>query len=177
MELKGKFTQIFSANGQDYYGIDISPADINIFNNFLRLQCLDEQFIINKQKRDSGHYHITVLNPMVTNKYRNDDKVKSFIHKYLNQDISVQCNGIGFVSKTDKDILKSAWFSVCENHDLSKELASLNIFQDLHITLAFNPSDVFQVRKNNDSILYSMEHIQDTVSSQNAFAPKIKGKF
>ena len=160
MHITGKFIELSDSTGQLYYGIDIASNDIECFITHLRLKGINEQFISKKLHRDNGKYHITIVNTMASNKFKSDLNFQSTISQFLNTDISFEVFGIGHVETNIKDINKQAWFIVCENSDLQKSFSDLGILQDYHITIAFEPTDVFRVRKNQETIIYPMSEIQ-----------------
>lgn len=159
MYITGKFIKLTDSTNQSYYGIDISHQDIEYFITHLRLQGVDEEFISKKLNRDNGHYHITVANTMASNKFKNDIKFQNLISQLIDRDIVIETLGIGHVEVNDRGTDKQAWFVVCKNSELTQSFVDIGILQDLHITIAFNPTDVFRVRKNEDTIIYPIVDI------------------
>ena len=159
MQITGKFIALTDKNNQTYYGIEIKPIDVEAYITHLRLNNVSEDFISQKLNRDHGAYHITVANTMVSNKFKENLVFNNIINEFLNKDFTFDVFGIGYVHVNEKEIDKQAWFVVCDNHELQTKFSEIGVLQDYHITLAFNPSDVFRVRKNQESVLYSIEQI------------------
>lgn len=159
MQITGKFIALKDRTNQTYYGIEIKPNDVETYITHLRLNNVPEDFISQKLNRDHGAYHITVANTMVSNKFKEDLGFNNLINNLLDKDITFDVFGIGYVQVTEKEVDKQAWFVVCESNELQAKFSEIGIFQDYHITVAFNPSDVFRVRKNQDSIIYTTDQI------------------
>ena len=144
-------TYLKDSTGQNYLGINI-PSDIvdpfrNELETHLGADC--ELFINNQQKRDAGHNHITVINVMEYNRLCKEEGIDKFINslepifKYEIDDL--EFSGVGTAAKNDN----KTFFIVCESDKLDAIRTRYNLpKQDLHITIGFNPKDVFGVPKN-----------------------------
>ena len=159
MIINGIFKKLRDRTNQIYYGVDISHENILPFVNYLRVNGIDESFISNKMNRDNGHYHITIINAMYYNKLKTNPEFLNAIDLLLNTDIVFDTFGIGMVETKQKEVQKNAWFIVCENNLLNEKFTPFNIQQDYHVTLAFNPTDVFGIPKNQDSIIHHNDKI------------------
>lgn len=138
--------------GQNYLGVDIPIDIINPFLNELKLILGESDyntFTQNQQNRDSGHYHITVINVMDYNRLSKEIGMDKFINSlepifhYEIDDLKML--GIGTALQNEN----RSYFIVCKSDKLD---AVRNRFDlpsiDLHITIGFKWKDVFGVRKN-----------------------------
>ena len=68
--------------GNNYLGIDIPVDMVGSYLNELKNHLSDEYntYVQNHQNRDSGHYHITVINVMEYNKLAKEWGVDKFIN-------------------------------------------------------------------------------------------------
>lgn len=138
--------------GNNYLGIDL-PIDIvdpYLIELKSEIPLQDYNLLItNQQNRDHGQHHITVINVMEYNKLTKDMGVDKFINSlepifhYEIDDLEML--GVG---KATKDA-NTAYFVVCESDKLDAIRTRFGLpKQDFHVTLGFNPKDVFGVRKN-----------------------------
>ena len=138
--------------GNNYLGIDISKDTILPFLNELEDIIGEDDFKTYtelQQKRDAGHYHITVINVMDYNKLAKEMGIDGFVNslepifKYEIDDVKMM--GVGTATKNEN----RAYFVVCKSDKLEAIRSRFNLpEQDFHITLGFKFKDVFGVRKN-----------------------------
>jgi hypothetical protein len=137
--------------GNNYLGIDIPVDMVGSYLNELKNHLSDEYntYVQNHQNRDSGHYHITVINVMEYNKLAKEWGVDKFINSlepiFHFEIDDLEMLGIGKATKETN----TAYFIVCESDKLDAIRTRFDLpKQDLHITIGFNAKDVFGVRKN-----------------------------
>lgn len=138
--------------GQNYIGIEIPPDVVQPYLNELKNHLSEEDFKLftqNQQNRDSGHYHITVINVMDYNRLSKEMGIDKFINSlelifdYEIDDLDMR--GVGMAQKSPN----VAYFIVCQSDKLDAIRTRFNLpKQDFHVTLGFNPKDVFGVPKN-----------------------------
>jgi hypothetical protein len=145
-------THLKDAIGQNYLGIKIPNESLQLYLNELK-EVLGEEdynlFTENQQRRDSGEYHITVINVADYNKLTKELGMDKFvssldsIFKYPIDDLKFM--GIGTATRNEN----RAYFIVCDSDKLTavRNRYELNN-HDFHITLGFLHRDVFGVRKN-----------------------------
>jgi len=132
-------------SGLTYIGGQISSADLAIYLQQMKSH-LGDRFIKyreNQARRDHQTFHITLINPF---EYREINKKAINLGKSL----SVTLLGLGHVAK-DKE---GAYFVVARSAQAKfyrQTLALPN--KDFHVTLGFNPQDIFGVSKGVDTLL------------------------
>ena len=138
--------------GNNYIGIKIDKNVVVPFLEALKSLLSEsefEQYTQNQQTRDSGSYHITVINVMDFNRLSKEigyDKVLNNLENIFQYPIDdLKMLGVGTAQKNEN----RCYFVVCESEKLD---AIRNRFSlpkhDFHITLGFKWKDVFGVRKN-----------------------------
>lgn len=138
--------------GNNYLGIDVPVDMVDPYLNELKNHLTTEEYntyIQNHQNRDSGHYHITVINVMEYNKLTKElgmDKFINSLEPIFHYEIDdLEMLGVGKATKDDN----TAYFIVCESEKLDAIRSRFDLPKnDLHITIGFNVKDVFGVRKN-----------------------------
>lgn len=138
--------------GQNYLGIEIPIDIVKPYLDKLKNHLSEEDYQIftkNQQTRDSGHYHITVINVMDYNRLSKEMGVDKFVNslepifKYEIDDLDML--GVGSASKETN----TAYFIVCQSDKLDAVRTRFNLPKfDFHITLGFKSKDVFGVAKN-----------------------------
>ena len=138
--------------GNNYLGIDIPINTIQPFLNELKSIIGEDDFRIyieNQIKRDSGHYHITLINVIEFNRLSKSMGIDKFINslepifKYEIDDLKMM--GVGTATKNEN----RAYFVVINSDKLDAIRDRYELpKQDFHITLGFKFKDVFGVRKN-----------------------------
>lgn len=150
-------TWIKDTIGNNYIGLNIPNEVVKPYLDNL-LSILGESdyqlFTNNQAKRDGNSYHITIINVSDTNKIIRQmglgDFVKSsnLIFKYEIDDLEIM--GIG---KAQKGISIS-YFLVCKSNKLNAVRSRYDLpNRDFHITIGFNPRDVFGVAKDETSLI------------------------
>ena len=137
--------------GNNYIGIQIPSGVVTPFLNELKDIIGEDDFKIyteSQQKRDDGHYHITVINVIEYNSLSKSMSIDKFVNslepifKYEIDDLRMM--GIGTATKNEN----RAYFIVCESDKLDAIRTRYNLpKQDFHITLGFKWKDVFGVPK------------------------------
>jgi hypothetical protein len=138
--------------GNNYIGIQMPNGTVEPFLNELK-EIIGEddynKFTENQIKRDSGHYHITVINVMEYNALSKSMGIDKFVNslepifKYEIDDLKMM--GVGTAAKNEN----RAYFIVCQSDKLEAIRDRYELpKQDFHITLAFKFKDIFGVRKN-----------------------------
>lgn len=143
-------TYLKDSIGQNYLGLKIPNDIIDPYLDKLKNHLGDdfETYTENQQKRDNGHYHTTVINVvdyMRLCKSGMDEFINSLepIFHYEIDDLDMR--GIGTVTKDTN----TTYFIVCESDKLQAIRTRFELPEhDFHVTLGFNPKDVFGVRKN-----------------------------
>jgi hypothetical protein len=137
--------------GNNYLGIDIPVDMVEPYLNELKNHLSDEYntYVQNHQNRDSGHYHITVINVMEYNKLAKEWGVDKFINSlepiFHFEIDDLEMLGVG---KATKDT-NTAYFIVCKSDKLDAIRTRYELPKhDFHVTLGFDAKDVFGVPKN-----------------------------
>ena len=148
-----KLTYLKDKIGNNYVGINIPEDVVEPHLEKLKEILGEEDFEIftqNQKTRDHGHYHITVINVMDCNRLSKEMGIANFVKsvelafEYPVEDLEML--GVGMASKNDN----KAYFIVCQSDSLDAVRTRFNLTkQDFHVTLGFNPKDVFGVPKNS----------------------------
>lgn len=138
--------------GNNYLGIDLPIDVVEPYLNELKNHLSAENFDIftkNQQNRDHGQHHITVINVMDYNKLAKEWGIDKFINSlepifhYEIDDLEML--GVGTATKETNQ----TYFVVCNSEKLDAIRNRFNLPKhDFHITIGFNPKDVFGVPKN-----------------------------
>ena len=138
--------------GNNYLGIDV-PFEV-VEPYLTKLEEIIgkesyETFTKNQQQRDHGNYHITVINVMDYNRLSKELGVDNFVNSLeLVFDFEIddlEMLGVGQATKETN----TAYFIVCQSDKLDAIRTRFNLQkQDFHVTIGFNPKDIFGVRKN-----------------------------
>ena len=130
----------------DYLAINVYPILIAEYIEKLKSYINDdEKFYIltnNQKNRDRNKYHITVISVAEMSKVATDNITNNSV-------TDLKFMGIGEVKKNDKE----TYFIVVQSETLNQIRESLGLEpKDFHITIGFNPKDIFGVRKNEVTI-------------------------
>ena len=145
-------TYIKDRIGNNYLGIKVPNGNVEPFLKELK-DIIGEsdynEFTENQIKRDSGSYHMTVINVMDYNKLAKDLGYDKFVNsldnvfKYEIDDIKMM--GVGTAERGGN----RTYFIVCQSDKLDAIRNRYGLKQhDFHVTLGFKHRDVFGVRKN-----------------------------
>lgn len=143
-------TYLKDSIGQNYLGLKIPNEVINPYLEELKKHLGGDfdLYTSNQQKRDDGHYHITVINVADYNRLCKSgmDSFINSLEKMFHYEIDdLNMKGIGMATKADNN----TYFIVCESDKLDAIRTRFDLPKhDFHVTLGFNPKDVFGVRKN-----------------------------
>lgn len=145
-------THIKDVLGNNYLGINIQKEVVDTFLKELK-EILGEEnyeeFTDYQQKRDSGKWHMTVINVMDYNRLSKQMGIDKFVSsldsvfKYEIDDLKML--GIGTAERNGN----RAYFVVCRSEKLDALRKRYGLSEhDFHITLGFFSKDVFGVPKN-----------------------------
>lgn len=140
-----KVIELKDNSGLVYLGGEVSSTDLAPYLQHMKLLLNDDfvQYRQNQARRDHQTFHVTLVNPF---EYRDLDQKNI----QLDQSINIRLLGLGRVSKKDKN----TFFVVVESSQAQfyrQRLALVN--KDFHITLGFNPQDIYGVSKGVDTLL------------------------
>ena len=151
--------------GQKYLGALVSRAELLPYLTKLK-QLISEDF--NQYRalqvaRDQQLFHLTILTPK---EYQFADKtiVEKLLTSNVNQSLSNQLNvtlfGLGKVERDDK----VSFFVVAQSADahLIRQRFILPA-KDFHITLAFNPSNIDNVKKDRSTLIDTPLSVPETI--------------
>jgi hypothetical protein len=150
-----KVTTLQDNQGQKYLGALVSRAELLPYLTTLK-QLLAEDFNdyrVLQAARDHQLFHLTILTPQ---EYQFADKtlVEKLLSSDFNQSFSSNLNvtlfGLGKVEQDNK----VSFFVVAQSADaqLIRQRFILPA-KDFHITLAFNPSDIYNVTKDCSTLI------------------------
>jgi hypothetical protein len=153
--LRLKITTLKDNQGQRYLGALVSRAELSPYLTQLQ-QLLAEKFNdyrVLQAARDHQLFHLTLLSPR---EYQLADKViiEQLLAPDFNHTLSSQINvtllGLGKVVQDNK----TTFFVVAQSADaqLIRQRFILSA-KDFHITLGFNPSDVYGVNKGRSTLI------------------------
>jgi hypothetical protein len=153
--LRLKITTLKDNQGQKYLGAFVSRAELSPYLTQLQ-QLLAEKFNdyrVLQAARDHQLFHLTLLSPR---EYQLADKViiEQLLAPDFNHTLSSQINvtllGLGKVVQDNK----TTFFVVAQSADaqLIRQRFILSA-KDFHITLGFNPSDVYGVNKGRSTLI------------------------
>lgn len=141
-----KIEELTDKNGLVYLGGKVSKANLAEYLAQLKQYLGKEKFTIFRQHqsaRDLNSFHVTLVNPY---EYQTINKEKI----NLSQDIRVTLHGLGQVKKDDKE----SYFVIASSPDgqyFRQKLLLKN--KDFHVTLGFNPTDIYGVSKGLERLM------------------------
>lgn len=152
-----KLTYIQDVIGNNYIGLDIPKwmvePYINQMKEIIDNDKLFDEYIKNKEARDRGHYHITVINVMDFNQLTKKLGSKFIESLEVPFDIEItdlELLGVGTAQKNEN----RAYYVVCKSDILNEVRSRYGLPPiDLHITIGFKWKDVFGVPKNKETII------------------------
>ncbi|WP_281558680.1 hypothetical protein [Thalassomonas sp. RHCl1] len=142
------------SSGLVYLGAKISEADLAPYLAELKQELADDfaLFRQNQGKRDHFSFHMTLINPY---EYQNLE----ISPEQIKQPLTVQLLGLGRVSAGKK----TTYYVVAQSADgqffRQKQLLPP---KDFHVTLGFDPQDVYGVSKGVETLLRDTELNQDS---------------
>ncbi|MBO9491341.1 hypothetical protein J7384_13305 [Endozoicomonas sp. G2_1] len=144
-EITAQPLELTDKTGLVYLGLSISRADLAPFLHQLRAQLSDrfDRFRNNQIKRDGNNFHLTLVNPF---EYQTIDKQKL----NLNQKIKVSLHGLGNASN-DKSTAYYVVASTAQGQFIRQQLLLKS--KDFHVTLGFEPSDVYDKPKGLETLI------------------------
>jgi len=148
--VQASITELKDSTGLVYLGAVINNADITSYLAQMS-QHLGSEFTYYREqqaKRDHHQFHMTLVNPY---EYQTIDKNKlAEVKRMPTNRINIELLGLGKVSSGNK----TSYFVVAKSSagQLFRQQWLLKP-KDFHITLGFNPQDVYGVSKGIDTLL------------------------
>tara|TARA_R110002167_G_scaffold122949_4_gene301738 strand:- start:27004 stop:27636 length:633 start_codon:yes stop_codon:yes gene_type:complete len=153
--LRLKITKLSDNQGQEYIGAIVSRAELSPYLAKLETLLGDSfgQYRERQAARDHQLFHMTLLSPQ---EYQLADKglIEKLLAPNTNSDFTNQLNvtllGLGKVELDNKQ----TFFVVAQSGDaqLIRQRFLLKS-KDFHITLGFNPSDIYGVKKDSSTLI------------------------
>jgi len=153
--LRIKVTKLSDNQGQVYLGAIVSRAELSPYLTQLKNILADDfqRFRANQSARDHQSFHMTLLSPK---EYQLADKalIEELLSPDFNRNFSSQLNvtllGLGSVEQDSK----KTFFVVAQSNDAQLIRQRLLLpSKDFHVTLGFNPSDIYGVKKDKTTLL------------------------
>jgi len=153
--LRLKVTILQDNQGQKYLGALVNRADLLPYLTQLKKLLAKDfnQYRALQAARDHQLLHLTILSPK---EYQLADKaiVEKLLSPDFNQSFSSQLNvtllGLGKVEQDNK----TSFFVVAQSGDAQLiRQRFLLAAKDFHITLGFNPSDIYGVKKDHSTLI------------------------
>jgi len=153
--LRLSIRKLSDSQGQIYLGALVSRAELLPYLTQLKTILAGdfERFRANQAARDHQNFHITLINP-IEYQYVDKQLVEQLLSPSLNVSFSSQLQvsllGLGKAEKVGK----SSYFVVAQSNDaqLIRQRFLLN-HKDFHVTLGFEPSDIYDVKKDSSTLL------------------------
>ncbi len=150
--MKHYLTFLKDSLGSNYIGVNITNDAIQPHLEKLKEILGEEDYEIftqNQQKRDRDEYHITVINVVEFNRLSQASGLGTFVKSiellFSYEIDDLEMLGVGTASKNNS----TTYFVVCKSDKLDAVRTRFNLpKQDFHITIGFNPKDVFGMPKN-----------------------------
>ncbi|XQW86511.1 hypothetical protein ACOYR1_07255 [Thalassotalea piscium] len=140
-----KLTKLTDNQGLVYLGGVVNKAIVAVYLNQMKAR-LNEQYTSFRQNqmiRDHNEFHVTFINPYEYQKINKKDLIE-------NQTFTVSLHGLGRVKKGDDET-----YFVVASSDQGQRFRETFLLdkKDFHVTLGFNPNDIYTERKNLDTLL------------------------
>jgi len=153
--LRLTITKLADSDGQEYLGAVVNRADLQPYLVQLKAILADDfdDFRANQAARDHQSFHVTLINP-IEYQHVNKDLVQELLSSTKSVSFSSQLEvtllGLGKVEKAEQ----STYFVVAQSNtgQLIRQRFLLKA-KDFHVTLGFNPSDIYGVRKNKSTLI------------------------
>lgn len=150
-----KVTTLHDSQGQFYLGAVVSRAELLPYLTQLEQILGDnfQQYRAMQAARDHQLFHMTLLSPM---EYQLADKalVEKLLSPGFNKQFPNQLNvnllGLGKVEREDQ----TTFFVVAQSSDaqlIRQQFLLKN--KDFHVTLGFNPNDIYGVKKDKSTLI------------------------
>jgi len=153
--LRVKLTKLTDSQGQVYLGALVSRAELSSYLSQLKTILNDDfqRFRANQAARDHQSFHMTILSPK---EYQLADKalIEQLLSPNVNSSFSSQLKitllGLGKVAQNSK----KTYFVVTQSSDaqLIRQRFLLKA-KDFHVTLGFDPSDIYGVKKDHSTLI------------------------
>lgn len=150
-----KITTLRDNQGQEYLGALVNRVELLPYLTQLQQLLAEDfnQYRVLQAARDHQLFHLTILSP---SEYQFADKtiIESLLSADSNEPFSSQFNvtlfGLGKVAQDNK----SSFFVIAKSADaqLIRQRFLLPV-KDFHITLGFNPSDIYGVKKDHSTLI------------------------
>ena len=153
--IRVKVSKLKDNQGQVYLGALVSRAELSPYLTALEvvLGADFQQYRTLQAARDHQTFHLTLLSPL---EYQLADKalVEKLLDPDFNNTFSSQLNvtllGLGKVEQDGK----KAFFVVAQSSDAQLiRQRFLLAAKDFHVTLGFDPSDIYNVKKDRSTLL------------------------
>ncbi|MGL1959614.1 MAG: hypothetical protein OCD00_20240 [Colwellia sp.] len=153
--ISASISELTDNQGLVYLGAVINKAELSPYLALLETLLPNdfEHYRQNQATRDHQQFHMTIINPY---EYQTMDKNKlveilgeSFNHSFI-KPLTIKLLGVGSASKDDK----KTYFVVANSDDgqLIRQVLLLKP-KDFHVTLGFNPSDIYGVNKDIKTLI------------------------
>jgi len=149
--LRVKLIELNDNQGLKYLGVNIPKAELVEYLAQMKLLLPNNysKYRENQSKRDHGVFHLTLVNPF---EYQLLNKSSLKLGTYLN----VTLVGLGKVS-SDKELgkpKKTTYYVVANSNDGQFYRQKLLLkAKDFHVTLGFDPSDVYNQAKGQSTLI------------------------
>ena len=143
--LRIKVTELKSNSGNVYIGGVISPDDLSIYLTEMKSILGDDYRIFRQYQiaRDHNTFHVTLINPIEYQKIKKD-KLK------LNSSLAITLIGLGRVIKNKK----ISYYVVAQSEEAQIYRQQFLLTRKyFHVTLGFNPQDIYDVDKGIDTLI------------------------
>ncbi|MCI2284576.1 hypothetical protein L3081_15725 [Colwellia sp. MSW7] len=154
--LRLKITKLSDNRGQEYIGATVSRAELQPYLAKLEsiLGASFQQYRERQATRDHQLFHMTIISPpeyQVANK-TDIEKLLSLdvINSSMSGEVNVTLLGLGNVQLDNKE----TYFIVAKSSDaqmIRQQFLLKN--KDFHITLGFNPDDIYGVTKDSSTLI------------------------
>ena len=153
--LRVQLKKLTDSQGQVYLGASVSRAELFPYLSQLKTILKDDfqRFRANQAARDHQSFHMTILSPK---EYQLADKalIEQLLSPNVNSSFSNQLKitllGLGKVVQNSK----KTYFVVTQSSDaqLIRQRFLLQA-KDFHVTLGFDPSDIYGVKKDHSTLI------------------------
>ena len=149
--LRLNISELKDNQGGVYLGAVVSRTELSVYLHQLSQLLGDDfqQYRAFQEARDHQLFHMTLLSPP---EYQLADKalIKKLLSPQESKQLNITLLGLGKVERDDK----KTYFVVAQSHDgqLIRQRFLLKN-KDFHITLGFNPSDIYGVKKNSSTLI------------------------